>query len=53
MLASHDLAFLRQFCTRILWLDKGRILEDGPTECVIVRYTASMRQSPVVQAAAS
>ncbi|HZZ78933.1 MAG TPA: ABC transporter ATP-binding protein [Gemmataceae bacterium] len=51
MLASHDLAFLRQFCTRILCLEKGRIVDDGPAECIIERYTASMRQSPVVQAA--
>jgi ABC-type polysaccharide/polyol phosphate transport system ATPase subunit len=43
IMASHDLAFLRQFCTRILWLDKGRIHEDGPAEYIIERYIASMQ----------
>ena len=43
IMASHDLAFLRQFCTRILWLDKGRVHEDGPAECIIERYIASMQ----------
>jgi ABC-type polysaccharide/polyol phosphate transport system ATPase subunit len=38
MIASHDLAFLRQFCSRVLWLEKGRIKEDGPAECIIERY---------------
>jgi lipopolysaccharide transport system ATP-binding protein len=42
MIASHDLAFLQQFCTRILWLERGRIALDGPTECVIERYIESM-----------
>ncbi len=51
IMASHDLAFLRQFCTRILWLDKGRIHEDGPAEYIIERYTASM-QAPAHTAAA-
>jgi lipopolysaccharide transport system ATP-binding protein len=43
VMASHDLGFLRQFCTRILWLDKGRVHEDGPAECIIERYIASMQ----------
>jgi ABC-type polysaccharide/polyol phosphate transport system ATPase subunit len=43
MLASHDLAFLRQFCTRILWLERGHIHDDGPAECVIERYIESMK----------
>jgi lipopolysaccharide transport system ATP-binding protein len=38
IIASHDLAFLRQFCSRILWLDKGRIRDDGPAETVIDDY---------------
>ncbi|MBI3821540.1 MAG: ABC transporter ATP-binding protein [Planctomycetes bacterium] len=41
MIASHDLAFLRQFCSRIIWLEKGRIRADGPAECVIESYIQS------------
>jgi ABC-type polysaccharide/polyol phosphate transport system ATPase subunit len=53
LFASHDLAFLRQFCTRIIWLDKGRIHEDGPAEWIIERYVASMKTTnPAVPALA-
>jgi ABC-type polysaccharide/polyol phosphate transport system ATPase subunit len=45
MVASHDLAFLRQFCSRAIWLDKGRVIEDGPAECVIESYIASSATS--------
>jgi ABC-type polysaccharide/polyol phosphate transport system ATPase subunit len=47
MVASHDLAFLRQFCTRVLWLEKGRIHEDGPAERVIENYTRAMKANVV------
>ncbi len=39
MIASHDLAFLQPFCTRALWLDGGRLRDDGPAEHVIENYT--------------
>ena len=41
VIASHDLAFLRPFCTRILWLDQGRLHADGPAESVIDTYLRS------------
>jgi lipopolysaccharide transport system ATP-binding protein len=49
MIASHDLAFLRQFCSRVLWLDKGQVRADGQAEAVIESYlqahaTAGPRQ---------
>ena len=31
LIVSHDLTFIRTFCTRVLVLDHGRILHDGPT----------------------
>ena len=43
MIAGHDLAFLRQFCTRTLWLERGSIHEDGPAEHVIENYIEAMR----------
>ena len=38
LIASHDLAFLRPFCTRMLWLEKGGLRDDGPVEQVIEDY---------------
>lgn len=32
---SHDIALVRQLCHRILVLDQGRVVEEGPTEAVI------------------
>ncbi len=50
MIASHDLAFLRQFCSRVLWLEKGRIREDGSAECVIQHYiTSTQAAKPALQ----
>ncbi len=43
VIAGHDLAFLRQFCSRALWLEKGSIHADGPAEHVIENYTHAMR----------
>lgn len=45
VVASHDVVFLRQFCARVLWLEKGRIKEDGPAECVIENYVRSMQDA--------
>ena len=32
---SHDIALVRQLCHRIMVLDRGRVVEEGPTEAVI------------------
>ena len=51
MIASHDLALLRQFCTRVIWLEKGRVKQDGPTEWVIENYIHQSAPSPVAVSA--
>lgn len=38
VLASHDLAPLRRLCSRAIWLDKGRLVMDGPLEEVAEAY---------------
>ncbi len=35
LIASHDLAFLRRTTTRLLILDEGRIVANGPTEALL------------------
>jgi len=32
---SHDIALVRQLCHRVMVLDRGRVVEEGPTEAVI------------------
>ncbi len=38
ILASHGTETIRGWCDRVLWLDQGRIREDGPTEAVLEHY---------------
>ncbi|MGH9200157.1 MAG: ABC transporter ATP-binding protein, partial [Vicinamibacterales bacterium] len=38
ILASHALQLLREYCPRAIWLDKGKIVRDGPAEEVISEY---------------
>jgi lipopolysaccharide transport system ATP-binding protein len=46
LFVSHNLQAIRTFCKRVLILDKGRLIYDGPTQQGIERYLKSM--SPVV-----
>jgi ABC-type polysaccharide/polyol phosphate transport system ATPase subunit len=38
MLVSHSLGIVRQSCSRVLWLDHGRLIADGPMEVVAEAY---------------
>ncbi len=40
VLSSHAPQAVRDWCTRVIWLDHGRVREDGPTEAVLQRYLA-------------
>jgi ABC-type polysaccharide/polyol phosphate transport system ATPase subunit len=41
VLVSHDLKTLRALCTRGLWIQQGRVVDDGPIDLVIDRYLES------------
>jgi ABC-type polysaccharide/polyol phosphate transport system ATPase subunit len=38
IIVSHDMRSIRKFCDRVLLVDKGQVLEDGPPDYVISRY---------------
>jgi ABC-type polysaccharide/polyol phosphate transport system ATPase subunit len=38
---SHDLESLARICERSFWLDRGRVVDSGPTADVVTRYLAS------------
>lgn len=38
VLSTHDAAVVQSWCTRVLWLDQGRIREDGPPNAVLESY---------------
>jgi len=38
VLSTHDTSIVRTWCSRVLWLDEGRIRADGPPEEVLEQY---------------
>ena len=38
VLTSHQISVLKTWCTRVLWLEGGRVRADGPADEVIARY---------------
>lgn len=38
VLVSHDLKTIQELCNRVIWIQKGQIIEDGPPEIVIENY---------------
>jgi ABC-type polysaccharide/polyol phosphate transport system ATPase subunit len=41
ILVSHNLKSLRELCTRGLWIERGRLVGDGPIEEIVKRYVQS------------
>lgn len=41
LLVSHDNNLLADLCERVIWLDKGCVVEDGPARIVIEKYISS------------
>jgi ABC-type polysaccharide/polyol phosphate transport system ATPase subunit len=42
VVVSHDLDALESLCSRTIWVDDGRLEDDGPTSRVIARYREFM-----------
>ena len=38
ILSSHNHAVVLEWCTRVIWMEHGRIVEDGPPEIVLEHY---------------
>jgi lipopolysaccharide transport system ATP-binding protein len=38
VLSTHSEAIIREWCTRVIWLEKGRILADGPVTEIMDEY---------------
>lgn len=45
-LVSHSLKAIQQMCTRVLWIDRGELRMDGPTEEVCEAYAKFVRPAP-------
>ncbi len=38
VLASHTASIVKEWCDRVLWLDQGRVRDDGAPDQVLERY---------------
>jgi teichoic acid transport system ATP-binding protein len=45
VLVSHSMGLMAATCTRMIWLDKGRVLAEGEPAEVVERYSAATMQS--------
>lgn len=44
VVVSHSLGQIEEICDRTLWIDQGKIREDGPPKTVHEKYLAAMEQ---------
>jgi lipopolysaccharide transport system ATP-binding protein len=42
LLVSHQMGQIRRLCQRVIWLDRGRVRDAGPTAGTISRYEMAM-----------
>ncbi len=40
---SHSLPSIREFCDRVLWMEEGRLMAEGPAEEVVRAYRRSVK----------
>jgi teichoic acid transport system ATP-binding protein len=41
VMVTHNLGEIRKTCSRVIWLDEGRIVTDGPVDEVLEQYEAA------------
>lgn len=46
VLVTHDLASVRNFCDQAVWLEHGRLVDEGSPADLVDRYTESMLADP-------
>lgn len=44
LLVSHSLDQIREYCDRVIWMDGGRLREDGPVDQVLGNYRRYMSE---------
>lgn len=43
LFVSHDMNMIRRFCSRVIWLQDGQVVADGPTEKIVPAYEKSFQ----------
>jgi lipopolysaccharide transport system ATP-binding protein len=42
VLSTHNLSIVEEWCTRVIWLEQGRVRSDGPVAEVLEQYTGAV-----------
>jgi lipopolysaccharide transport system ATP-binding protein len=45
LVVSHNMPTIQALCERVVWLDQGRVKEDGPAAQVALRYLAAVNET--------
>jgi len=53
IMVSHDMSMVRNFCSRAIWLRRGRLMAEGPVESVVPRYEAVMQNEALAGSSGS
>jgi len=43
IMVSHDHLLIKSLCTRVIWLDHGRMMADGAPDTVVAQYLAGSK----------
>jgi ABC-type polysaccharide/polyol phosphate transport system ATPase subunit len=46
VMVSHEMPSIAKLCDRVLWMDHGRVRQEGPADEVIAAYTKSVQEAP-------
>lgn len=49
VIVAHDLGTIEKICDRVIWMDKGKIIEQGEADKVVNLYTQHMNEKFVEQ----
>lgn len=44
LFVSHNLGLVRHMTSRVVWLDQGKVVADGPTESILAEYARAMER---------
>lgn len=47
VLSSHQAEIVKSWCSRVLWLDQGKVVADGPPDDVLGQYLGSAPEQPL------
>ncbi|WP_158931351.1 ABC transporter ATP-binding protein [Acidisphaera sp. S103] len=47
VLSSHQAEIVKSWCSRVLWLDQGKVVADGPPDDVLGQYLGSGPEQPL------